>query len=97
MENGHLESCRRKAGILISGLCERIGSSRLCTIWYKMALFHGIWLRPAVLRAAARLAILLRESDAAGFAKTTFLELPPSWNPYLGAFWENRKQPASHT
>ena len=48
----------------------------------------SIWLKTADLRAAAKLESLsrasLRESEAAGFAKTTVLELPPGWNPYLG-------------
>ena len=56
---------------------------------YEITLLGGIWLKTAVLRAAAKLESLprvsLRESEAAGFAKTTVLELPPGWNPYLGS------------
>ena len=74
VESHRFESCRQ-AGILISGLFERIGSTRLCEN-------HR-------LRAAARLESLsrvsLRESEIAGFATTTVLELPPGWNPYLGS------------
>ena len=74
VENRRFESCRQ-AGILISGLFERIGSARLC--------------QNNRLRAAARLESLsrvsLRESEIVGFATTTALQLPPSWNPYLGS------------
>ncbi|WP_422020780.1 hypothetical protein, partial [Pyruvatibacter mobilis] len=74
VENRRFESCRQ-AGILISGLFERIGNRRLCQN-------HRF-------RAAARLESLsrvsLRESEARGFAKTTVLELPPGWDPYLGS------------
>ena len=74
VENRRFESCRQ-AGILISGLFERIGSTRLC--------------QNHRLRAAARLEsvsrVSLRESEIAGFATTTALELPPSWNPHLGS------------
>ena len=56
---------------------------------YEITLFESIWLKTAVLRAAARLESLsrvsLRESEIAGFAKTTVLELPPGWNLYLGS------------
>ncbi|WP_422020782.1 hypothetical protein [Pyruvatibacter mobilis] len=88
VENRRFESCRQ-AGILISGLFERIGSTRLCIYKHKIALLGGIWLKTAGLRAAARLESLsrvsLRESEIAGFAKTAALELPPGWNPYLGS------------
>ena len=56
---------------------------------HEITLLGGIWLKTAALRAAAKLEslsrVFLRESEAAGFAKTTVLELPPSWNPYLGS------------
>ena len=74
VENRRFESCRQ-AGILISGLFERIGSTRLCIFKHKKAFLDSIWLKTAVLRAAARLESLsrvsLRESEARGFAKTT--------------------------
>ena len=70
------ESCRQ-AGILISGLFERIGSGRLCILKHKIALLESIWLKSAVLRAAARLESLsrvsLRDLEAAGFTETTVL------------------------
>ena len=72
VENGRFESCRH-AGILISGLFERVGSSRLCILEHKIVLFESIRLNPPVLRAATQLESLsrvsLRESGAAGFAQ----------------------------
>ncbi|WP_422020784.1 hypothetical protein [Pyruvatibacter mobilis] len=71
VENRRFESCRH-AGILISGLFERIGNARLCMLKHKIALLESIWLKIAVLRAAARLESLFRaswkESEIAGFA-----------------------------
>ena len=38
----------------------------------------------------------LLTTEAAGFAKTAVLELPPGWNPYLGSLFsrEDRKRAA---
>ena len=78
---GFAYSCCQ-AGILISGLFERLGSTRLCQNY--------------CFRAAARLESLSRVSETPGFRKTTVLRAAARLESLSRVSLENRKRTALH-